>query len=314
MIAQNSRKVNFTFSSRPIGNLSVRKAINRSFSNGIFAYMTIEKSRNAFRAQNHALCALFDTGAIFCDIIVQKSGKEIKSMRIAIVDDNIRDAGKIEFALMDIAKDILIDKYESGSAFIEKIKGGVFYDIVFMDVYLGDENGTDIVRSMQEITPSTQVIFSTTSKDHAIEAFRLNAVGYLLKPYEEADVVKVFARAGLRRESSEETVLLQFGTENRLFRVADVVKIESDKHYTKITVSSGNVSRYHYGYSEVAVKFVKGFIEIKRGVSVNMAYIERIRNGVVYLRDGSNYKIARGKKDYVVSQFTAFAINKSSIF
>ena len=57
-------------------------------------------------------------------------------MRIAIVDDDIRDAGKIEFALMDIAKDILIDKYESGSAFIEKIKGGVFYDIVFMDVYL----------------------------------------------------------------------------------------------------------------------------------------------------------------------------------
>lgn len=27
-----------------------------------------------------------------------------------------------------------------------------------------------------------------------------------------------------------------------------------------------------------------------------MAYIERIRNGVVYLRDGSNYKIARGKR------------------
>lgn len=268
----------------------------------------------AFRAQYCALCALFDTNANFYDIITQKADMEAKCMRIAIVDDDNRDAGKIEFALMDIAKDFHIDKFESGSAFLEKVKGGVFYDIVFMDVYLGEENGTDIVRSMQEITPSTQVIFSTTSTDHAIEAFNLNAVGYLLKPYEEADVVKVFARAGLRRDSAEETVLLQFGTENRLFRIADVVKFESDKHYTKITVGSGNVSRYHSGYSEVATKFVKGFVELKRGVSVNMAYIDRIKNGIVYLRDGSSYKIARGKKDIVVGQFTAFVIKRDSIF
>ena len=41
---------------------------------------------------------------------------------------------------------------------------------------------------------------------------------------------------------------------------------------------------------------------------MNMAYIERIKASVVYLKDGSNYKIARGKKDYIVNQYTAFVI------
>ena len=234
-------------------------------------------------------------------------------MRIAIVDDDIRAAGKIEFALMDTSKELQIDKFEQGNAFLQRIKNGVFYDLVFMDIFMGEENGIDIVRRMQKLSPSTQVIFCTTSRDYAVEAFDLNAVGYLVKPYTESNIVKNFARVGPRREHIEENVLLNSRAENQLFRVSEVVKLESDGHYTNIYLSSGNVSRHHSAYAEVTTKFVKGFIKIKRGISVNMAYIDRIKNGVVYLRDGSSYKIARGNKDFVVSRFTEFAIKGNKI-
>ncbi len=69
-------------------------------------------------------------------------------MRVAVCDDNAKDASSIRFALMGIAGTMEIDCFDSGRAFLGNVKSGAFYDLVFMDIYLGEENGMDIVRSM----------------------------------------------------------------------------------------------------------------------------------------------------------------------
>ena len=59
----------------------------------------------------------------------------------------------------------------------------------------------DIARAVKESSPDSQIIFCTTSLDHAIDAFKVQAVDYLVKPCEEADIVKAFARVSLRINS-----------------------------------------------------------------------------------------------------------------
>lgn len=231
-------------------------------------------------------------------------------MRIAICDDDRNDANKIRYALLDVENRLEIDIFESGQDFLDSIKVGRQYDLVFMDIYMGDENGMDTVRAMQTISPDTQVIFSTTSVDHAVEAFEVNAIGYLVKPYSDADIVKVFARASVRRERTNDTVLIQAGNDRKLFRNDDVLTIESDRHYTRITAKDGTVSRFHIGFSEILPLF-KGFIEISRGLAVNMSYIDMIKSSVITMCNGKSYNIARGKKDDVVTQYTAFVLNRS---
>ncbi|MGN0597589.1 MAG: LytR/AlgR family response regulator transcription factor [Ruminiclostridium sp.] len=231
-------------------------------------------------------------------------------MRLAICDDERNDANKIRFALLDVENRLEIDIFESGQEFLDSIRGGRKYDLVFMDIYMGNENGMDIVRTMQTISPDTQVIFSTVSVDHAVEAFEVNAIGYLVKPYCDADIVKVFARASLRRERTNYTVLVQAGSDRKLFRNDDVVTIESDRHYTMVTVKDGTVSRFHIGFSEILPLF-KGFIEISRGLAVNMSCIDMIKASVITMCDGKSYNIARGKKDDVVKRYTEFVLNKN---
>ena len=97
-------------------------------------------------------------------------------MRIAICDDERNDANIIRFALMDVESSLEIDLFESGQDFLDRTKGGRQYDLVFMDIYMGDENGMDTVLAMQTMSPDTQVIFSTISVDHAVEAFEVNAI------------------------------------------------------------------------------------------------------------------------------------------
>ena len=231
-------------------------------------------------------------------------------MRIAICDDERNDANKIRFALKDVENRLEIDIFESGQDFLDSIKDGRQYDLVFMDIYMGDENGMDTVRTMQTISPDTQVIFSTTSVDHAVEAFEVNAIGYLVKPYSDADIVKVFARASLRRERTNDTVLVQAGSDRKLFRNDEVLTIESDRHYTMVTAKDGTVSRFHLGFSEILPLF-KGFIEISRGLAVNMSCIDMITSSVITMCDGKSYNIARGKKEDVVKRYTEFVLNRS---
>ncbi len=178
-----------------------------------------------------------------------------------------------------------------------------------MDIYLGDENGLDIVREMQMLSPDTQVIFSTVSTDHAVEAFGVNAIGYLVKPYSEADIVKAFARAIVRRENVNDNVLIRSGNEIKLFRNSDVVTIESDRHYTNITVRDGTVSRFHTSFSEILPLF-NGFIEINRGLAVNMSWIDMIKASSVTMCGGKCYSIARGKKDEVIARYTEFVLRQ----
>ncbi|MGN1102003.1 MAG: LytTR family transcriptional regulator DNA-binding domain-containing protein [Huintestinicola sp.] len=95
-----------------------------------------------------------------------------------------------------------------------------------------------------------------------------------------------------------DNVLIQVGNDRKLFRNNDVLTIESDRHYTIITAKNGTVSRFHMGFSEILPLF-KGFIEINRGLAVNMSCIDMIKSSVITMCDGKTYKIARGKKDDV---------------
>ena len=125
-------------------------------------------------------------------------------MLIAICDDNKADAEKIRFALMDIADELETVYFNTTAKLIESVKGGTFYSLIFQDIYLEEESGMEAARTVKELSPETQIIFVTTSLDHAVDAFKVHAADYLVKPCSEADVVKAFARVNLRLGKQEQ--------------------------------------------------------------------------------------------------------------
>ena len=228
-------------------------------------------------------------------------------MLVAICDDIKADAEKIRFALMDITDGLETVWFDTGEKLLESIRGGVFYSLVFQDIYLENEMGVDIARAVKELSPGTQIIFVTTSLDHAIDAFRVQAADYLVKPCTEVDIVKAFARVNMRiNKPGTEPVVLNAGKEIHIYYPEKVIKLESDRHYTVIHQQDSKISRVHMNFTDAAELFGKQFIEIRRGILVNPAYVERISGAEVILSDGSSYKIPRLKKDSIVTAYTEF--------
>ncbi len=98
--------------------------------------------------------------------------------------------------MLDVTHEILADEgYHittamSGEAAIEALNTKDF-DLVITDLNMGQVNGISVLKKAKELKPETMVIITTASSDvaYTIEALRLNANDYILKPFKLIDLL-----------------------------------------------------------------------------------------------------------------------------
>ena len=112
-------------------------------------------------------------------------------MRIAIVDDVESERKelhqKVSAGLECHAISAEIFEYNSGEPFLTAAKQNKFA-LVFMDIYMGSENGIDISKKLRSFDKNCLIVLTTTSTEHALEGFRVRAFQYLVKPYTENEL------------------------------------------------------------------------------------------------------------------------------
>jgi two-component system, LytTR family, response regulator len=107
----------------------------------------------------------------------------VKPLRLLIVDDEPLVRESIRNGLAGIDDVQVIGEGESCADAVDAI-GAQRPDLVLLDVRMQDGTGLDVVRRIgSERMPA--VIFITAYEEHAVTAFELNAVDYLLKPFDE---------------------------------------------------------------------------------------------------------------------------------
>ena len=118
-------------------------------------------------------------------------------LHIAICDDMPQELERAcsllkKYACEHMHYDIKTDLFSAPLellAYIAK-KGG--FDVLLLDIYMPGIIGTEAARELRALGDKCQIIFLTTSRDHAIDAFSLNAAHYLVKPYSEREFFAAF--------------------------------------------------------------------------------------------------------------------------
>ncbi len=110
-------------------------------------------------------------------------------IKIVLVDDEQPAREELRFLLEQNSKLKIIGEFSSGTQAIEEIPG-LQPEVIFMDVHLQDMDGLDVVRALQQLDVRASIVFATAFDIHAIRAFELNAVDYILKPFSQ-DRLKV---------------------------------------------------------------------------------------------------------------------------
>ncbi len=126
-------------------------------------------------------------------------------LRIVIVEDEPLARQELEYLLKDVGGVELLGVGSNGIEGVELIRQHR-PDVVFLDVQMPGLDGFGVLKSLlDQRLPLPQVVFATAYDQYAVRAFEVNAVDYLLKPFDRVRVGKTLdkARARLATDSAD---------------------------------------------------------------------------------------------------------------
>ena len=120
-------------------------------------------------------------------------------MRIAVCDDSSLDR-ELFVALLyhyfvnkPISNEII--QYENGIDLLHDFEDDMWFDIVFLDIYMNDLLGIDVAHKLRSLGYRGHIIFLTATADFAVDSYEVEALGYLLKPQSLEKLSQVMDRA-----------------------------------------------------------------------------------------------------------------------
>lgn len=170
-------------------------------------------------------------------------------------------------------------------------------DAVFLDINLKGDNGLEIARLLKKINRDLVVAFLTGDRRYAFEAFEVDAVGYLVKPFDIKDlkknVIKVYNQVLLNRKTQRLTyVTVTEGNVKKRILQNTILYVEKMGNKCIFYTTKGTLSIYE-SISSLISRLDKNFIQISQSVIVRMEYIHKIEKGRIYLKNGCDFSIGR---------------------
>ncbi|WP_243299789.1 LytR/AlgR family response regulator transcription factor [Bacillus litorisediminis] len=185
-------------------------------------------------------------------------------------------------------------------------------DLVFLDIELAGDSGLNLAKQLESLEPSPAVVFATAYDEYAVQAFDLNAVDYVLKPFDEDRIQKTLDKVKKIREIENKTIPFHPSIKNErsgkiavpvddrivLLSLSDIQYLESFEGKTKI-----KTVKQEYTVNEALVLLEKKlsenqFLRVHRSYIVNMDFIVEIEpwfNSTfnLILKDGSKVPVSR---------------------
>ncbi len=233
-------------------------------------------------------------------------------MRIAVCDDDPRERQQFDEALREWDPTRNAEKFLNGSSLLEAASRLPYFDIVFLDIYMPGENGIDIARALQGISPETGIVFVTTSVEHAVEAFSLQALHYLVKPVTTEGVVEAFRRLTELRSRQRERLSFTVGPDRYTVFLDQICLLENENHAVNISLSDGRRLKVWMSFRELEQKLNGSFLKINRGIVVNMDYIVQMGTDTCTLRDGSRLPIAVRQRAAIRGTYDNYVFDRLS--
>lgn len=183
-------------------------------------------------------------------------------------------------------------------------------ELLFLDIDMPDLPGMDMAQKIKENLYPTLIIFTTASRNHALQAFHVRAIGYLLKPIEKAAFNEAVQRAinMLRKKpgNQDAQLSLMLKTDRQVMQkvvISGILYLESDKGYITVHSQSGRLTTFST-LMEMETRLLGfRFIRVHKSFLVAEQYIDKVIEDEIILTTGTSIPIGRSYKDAFLQYF-----------
>lgn len=224
-------------------------------------------------------------------------------INIAICDDKLQELDRANNLLKQYSFEhpqyqINIYSFSAPLELLTYVEKNDSFDVLLLDVYMPGILGTDAARELRDMGDTCQIIFLTTSRDHAVDAFSLNAAHYLVKPYSEKEFFTALDKV-LENLAKKDEVYITVKSTEGISRVNlnKLVYSESNNHIQRLYMLDGRTISVRKSSTELFElldedpRFYKG----GNTYIINMDYIAELSSKNIVFSTGAKIPILSRK-------------------
>ena len=236
-----------------------------------------------------------------------------------IVDDEPNNVESLRYILKNNHPEIYILGYQTDSSKaiveIDQLKP----DLLFLDIQMPNKNGFEILNEISH--EGFEVIFITAYDQYGIQAVKISALDYLLKPIIEAELAHAIEKAEIKINSKRENsnlknllrnykdintdpkIALIINKQTRYISISEIIRCQADNNYTEVYLKDGSkaiLSKTLKDFEEMLNGF--GFLRCHHSHLVNINYIRGIQGpgfNKILLNNDFLIPISRMKKELI---------------
>lgn len=239
-------------------------------------------------------------------------------IKIAICDDEIKQIENTEDFLTRYQYahphiDINVTSFFSPLELLNFVETNGGFEIYLLDVYMDGFLGTETAKQLRQLGEKGEIVFITSSHDHAMEAYEVDAIQYLTKPYSENNFFmvmdKVFNRFCLERRHF--IILKTAKGFIRLF-TRDVVFTESGRNnYQVIHLFDREIIEVRMTTGEL-FEFLSPtnyFVRCGASININMKYVRQITKEKIIFDNGEQISYPYRAYQKLKEEFLSFHLS-----
>lgn len=220
-------------------------------------------------------------------------------LHIAILDDQKSDADQLKEVLNPYFSrrqdTFAFELFYDGTSLL---KSKTKFDLLFLDIEVGEENGIEIAKKLRIRLPDCFIIVVTSYAKYSLQGYKIQAARYLLKPivpsllYSELDeVLQDYKRARIQIQNERE--------DDEWVCVPAISYIEAFERKTRFHVGK-QVYLHPQGVQHWGKQLENAwFVQCYKGIYVNVASIKQVGKDILHLLHGESLPLARRRYEQV---------------
>jgi DNA-binding LytR/AlgR family response regulator len=220
-------------------------------------------------------------------------------LRVLVVDDERPARDELTFLLQRDPRIGRVHAADSAAEALRVLQEGDV-DVVFCDIRMPGLSGLELAQVLARFREPPRVVFVTAHEDHAVDAFELDVVDYLLKPVRESRLAEAVRRVvdstTTEPVPTEDSIPVELGGVTRFVRLSEVRYVEAQGDYTRLHTPGGNpLLRVPLTTLEQEWRDA-GFVRIHRSHLVALAHVSEVRSDggrVTVVVDGEELAVSR---------------------
>ena len=234
-------------------------------------------------------------------------------MKIAICEDERVFFDRYSEHITEWAKEkgvfAEIFAYETAKQFLDDWNEREDYDIILLDIRIGDMSGMDLAKIIRRTNHDVPIVFATSSKEYAIPGYEVEAMQYLVKPIEKADLVACFDRVN---QTDRIKKYFLFGDLDKTVRIPheDVLYISMYSH-TATMVTAASKYEFRKTISKILEELDdKLFVQCQKSYIVNIRHIHAISQTDATMSNGDKVSLSRNMAGKIYDMYVKYSTHK----